>query len=177
MPKGKKKTVKTVNESQDFTLTTRARFKFKKLELKDSYDWHFVVEVKQILPRTFHWLFLRFYLNEEPYEKRIEQLENELAEVEKNPTLLPSEDIKAVKTLKKAMTKVNKELTTTRNECPTFDMIVDVQQLKYKDGDTIITVRIADADIAMTVGKQAHRLREYLLDIEHRDVDVDGART
>ena len=167
---------KTVNESQDLSLVERSKFKFKKLEMKDSYDWHMVIEVKQILPKTYHWLSLSFYLDEYPYEKRIDEIEREMTELENNPSLLPSEDKKAVTSFNKAITKINNELRKAQNECNSFDMLVDVEQLKYKDGDTILTVRLHDTDVAMTVGRQAHRFREYLLNIEHRDIDTDGGR-
>lgn len=176
MPKTKKKTKKMVDESQDLTLVSDAKFKFKKLELKETHDWHMVIEVKQILPKSYHWLLLAFDLDERPYEKRAAEVEKELTELEDNPSLLPSEDAKSVKTLKKALTKINTELRKSKNECPSFDMLVDVEQLKYKDGDTILTIRLHDTDVAMTVGRQSHRLREYLLTIEHRDIDVEGAR-
>lgn len=180
MPKAKKQTKatpKTVDENQDLTLVTGVRFKFKKLELKDSYDWLFTVEVKQILPRTYHWLHLSFELDEQPFNKRITELEKELDEAEKNPTIFDEINEKAIKSVNAAIRKVNKELQQARNECKSFDMLVDVQQLKYKDGDTILTVRLADPEIAMIVGKQAHRSRSYLLTIQHRDVNVEGARS
>jgi predicted DNA binding CopG/RHH family protein len=133
--------------------TIESTLQLEALELK-KMRWVAKFNVEAILPRTYHRYRMVLEFDESPYLERIEDLEDSF-----NSGLFKN-DPKMVKQHNKSVGELRENMEAQRNDCETMDFWATVQELKYKDTDTRISVRIPD-DVIEAINRQKTRLNLY----------------
>lgn len=150
---GKKKKEPDVTEIGAITSTLQ----LEALELK-RLRWRGKFNVETILPRTYHRYRMVLNFDEAPYLERIQDMEDSFgAGLFKN-------DPKQVKQHNKAVGDLRDDMLRLKNDCETMDFWATVEELKYKDTDTILTVRIPD-DVIEAINRQKSRLSLYKVEL------------
>lgn len=140
------------------SLIIETTIQLEELKLKDK-RWTAKLKLRTTLPRSYHNYKIFLDLDEKPYLDRISDLEKSLDE----------SLFKELKTSRRAVGKqigdIRNELETMRKDCPHIEFMATVDQLVYKDGDTIMTCRIPD-DIIEPLNKQKYRLEAYKIALD-----------
>jgi hypothetical protein len=132
--------------------------RLEEIKLKDM-RWLCKLRIGTTLPRSYHLYQIIMELDEQPYLDRIEDLEAQI-----KGTLF--ENVKAErKQLDEAIVRVRKDLTERRKECEVMKFNCSVEELKYRDADTIIIVRVPD-DVIEAFNRQKTRLSYYKITLE-----------
>ncbi len=133
-------------------------FTLEKLELK-GIRWFAKFKIEQTLPKSFHTYRMICELDEAPFLERIEDLKSQLKDS------LFEDDPKAKEQVQKQVLSVEKELNNRKDECEYIDFAATVEELKYKDSDTILLVRIPD-DVIEAFNRQKSRIGYYKMILE-----------
>lgn len=128
------------------------------IQLKDM-RWLCKLRIGTQLPRSYHLYKILMELDEQPYLDRIEDLEAQV-----KGTLFENEKA-SVKSLDESIARVRKDLMERKKECEKMEFNCSVEELKYKDSNTILTVRVPD-DIIEAFNRQKTRLSYYKITLE-----------
>lgn len=162
--KAVKKTAKKAPEVQKPGLLDEPLAEIGKIESELSLDsitlkkqrWEMKVYVKTTLPRSYHRYKMNLQLDEQPYLDRIDDVEKGL-----DDTLFKDNPAER-KQVNEKVKKMRAELDAKRNECEVIEFFATVMELKYKDGETRLVVRVPD-DIIEPMNRQKSRLDLYKL--------------
>lgn len=99
-------------------------------------------------------------LDDEPYLKTIAQLEKERDDIGSNPSLLPDVDKKSMRELTDRIAQEKKSMNEMAATCADIEFVAQTEEIKYKDGDTLLVFKILDTVID-PLNKQKYRLNEY----------------
>ena len=121
--------------------------------------WTIKMWVDHALKRSFHTYKILLTLNEEPYEQRIEDLEQQL-----NDSLF-AEETTTKASVTKNIKKVRQELKERKKECFDIKFVITLEELKYKDQGTSILARIPD-DVIEELNHQKSRYSYYKVILE-----------
>lgn len=151
-----------INESPDLLIS--ANFLLEEMKMKKDMQWRIKLSVKKILPKSYHYLDIDFLVDEEPYNRRMERIEERMREVGNKPQLFDSEQKKDMKTLDGQMADVRNELRKLKDECETINTTASIEELKYKDGNTVLTLLVPSDTVI--------RLNENKLNLGHYRVNI-----
>jgi len=136
-------------------LSIKSKLDLREIKLKD-LSWFIKLNVKDILPRAYHRYKMRFELDTAPYIERIEEVENQL-----NDSLFAS-DPGQVRETNKKVAEMRAQLDELQKECETIEFTARVEEIKYKDGGTLLLI-IAPDDVIEAFNRQKMRFDKYLL--------------
>jgi len=174
---GKQKTKKTTRVSEmlpnvddlakgtaEPTFQLSALFVFKELKLKDDMQWRIKIVVKEQLPQTFREYDGAFSFNEGPYEAKIDDVEKRKDAIVNEETLFPAEREKQLRVCDLTIGDIQRDMEKARKDTPTMEFKAIVEQLAYKDGDTVLTMIISH-DVVEKIDEYRHYLKNYKLDL------------
>lgn len=125
----------------------------QQLTLKDK-RWSAKMIIGTTLPKSYHRYQVKMSLDESPYLERIEELEKGLDDS------LFREEKTSVKATNKRIKEIRQELERMQNDCYDIEFHCTVEEVKYKDSETLLTARVPD-DIIEDLNKQKFRLEAY----------------
>lgn len=125
----------------DTAIIHTAVFELKKIEMKDDLAWRIKLELKTRLDQSSREYGVKFSVNEEPFELRIKDLERKRSEVESENQLFGDAKKTQLKNIDEEIKEVEQELKDTQDNCPDIEFEKGtIEELKYKDGNTIIVM-------------------------------------
>src|SRR6267143_564039 len=127
-----------------------ARLQLKQLTLKDGL-WRIHIIIGGILQSTSQKYHLNLVLDESPYTREIEEIQGEL-----KGTLLEGEK-RSKNDLQNRVIEVKKEMELAKKECPEIEFYARTEEVKYKDGKTLLVCAIPD-NVIEQINQQKTRL-------------------
>lgn len=124
----------------DSAIIATAVFELKKIEMKNDLAWRIKLELKTRLSQSFREYDVKFSVNEEPFNLRIADLERKRSEVESENQLFGENKKTQLKNIESEIKEVEQELKDMQENCPDIEFSGTIEELKYKDGNTIITM-------------------------------------
>ncbi len=128
-------------------LTISAKFGLSSILLKDDHRWRMKLVVWKILPKAYHDYTIKFLVDEEPFEKRIKSVEDKIELVRKEGSLFPENDNREIRNLHGLITDINLELKKLKQQCDVIEFVSEIEEIKYKDGNTHVVMKIPDVVI------------------------------
>lgn len=122
-------------------------FILEELKMKKDLLWRAKLTLKTQLPESFREYGVRLSLNEEPYETRISDIARRKADVTAENQLFGAEKKKQLKGFDEQVKEVERELEEARADSPVIEFDCTLEQLTYKDGDTVVVMMIPAAAI------------------------------
>lgn len=116
--------------------------------------WQAKMYINETLPRSYRQYKMILNLDEEPYQERIAEIKKEF-----EGTLFTN-DRGSVKQHNKKIKELTDQLLMLRTECEEISFVATVEELKYKDSSTLLTIRIPD-DVVEPFNRQKTRLDIY----------------
>lgn len=147
-----------------------ALFELKKIEMKDDYEWRIKLVLKTRLNHTYREYKVKLSVNERPFEMRIEDLEKKKRQVEDDAQLamddgMPSSARKThLKNIDKEIVEVKAELEQMLRDLPELEFEGVIEELKYKNGDTVISMFFPSAVLA-DLNQQRFLLKHYKIEL------------
>lgn len=136
----------TAKKKQEVVATSV--FLVEGLTMKKDLLWRLKLTLKTTLPESFREYGVRLSLNEEPYETRIGDIERRKADVQAENQLFGAEKKKQLKGFDEQVAEVERELEEARADSPVIEFDATIEQLAYKDGDTVVVMMIPAAAIS-----------------------------
>jgi hypothetical protein len=166
MPKtNSKKVTKQDLVDIELSIIATALFSLKKIEMKDDLAWRIKLELKTKLDHSFREYKARFSVNEAPFEMRIEDLEKKKYEVETEEQLFPDQKKTQLKNIDSEIKEVERELEDMREMCPDIEFDGTIEELKYKDGNTIIVMIFPSLSLAEINEKRRELANHYKIEL------------
>lgn len=153
MPKKKKNKAELIDMESENPGMIESTIFLQELKLKDK-RWSAKMLIGTILPKSYHRYQVKMSLDESPYEERIEELAKGLDES------LFKEEKSSVKSTQKRIKEIRQELERMKNDCFDIEFFCTVEEVKYKDSETLLTSRVPD-DIVQDLNIQKFRLEAY----------------
>jgi len=150
-------------ESPDLLIS--ANFVLEEMKMKKDLQWRIKVNVKKILPRSYHYLNIDFIVDEEPFNRRVERLEDRVNDVGDKPQLFDKEQEKDVRSLNDQIASVRQEVRELKKQCEPISTTASIEELKYKDGNTVLTLRVP-SDTVIDLNEKKLLLGNYRVEIE-----------
>lgn len=155
--KGKEKqTVELLDSEAPAGIVSTVRL--DEIKLKD-LKWVVKLRIGTQLPKSYHLYKIHMELDEQPYLDRIADLEAQV-----KGTLFEN-DKAQIKQLDESIARVRKDLDERRKECEVMKFNATVEEVKWKDSDTILTARVPD-DIIEAFNRQKSRFGYYKITLE-----------
>lgn len=108
-------------------------------------QWQAKMSVTKILPKSYYDYKVKMILDESPYQKTIADLELERKQLGHGQQTLLPDMMEARKTeLHDLIVEERQRLEEMRDKCKKIEYMGEVKELKYKDGDTILLMRLPD---------------------------------
>lgn len=165
--KGKAKIVKNtkipkelLNLEEADPLAVTAKFSISEIKMKNDWRWKVKMLVHAILPDTHHDYNIKLEFDDAPFLKTLQQLEADVVDLLKNPTLLPDVDRKSLRDLENRIAKTQEEMDKLAAACTDIEFVAQSEEIKYADGDTSLLFKILDSVIG-PLNEQKYRLVEY----------------
>lgn len=117
-------------------------FLLESIMMKKDKLWRLKLTLKTQLPESFREYGVRLSLNEEPYLMRIDDLKKRLVEVNAENPLFKGDKKKQLKQIEQQIADVKTELHEAQSVLPVIEFDGTIEQLTYKDGDTIVVMMI-----------------------------------
>ena len=147
-----KKELLNIDEAEEAS-KIESELYLESIVLKDM-KWNIKLTVKKTLPKSYHKYKVVLELDETPYAERIEEIESEL-----NDSLF-RDDKASRKTMQNRVGDIRKQLEAVRNDCEKIDFHATIEELKYKDSDTKLVMRVPD-DVIEPFNRQKTRFDVY----------------
>jgi hypothetical protein len=132
-------------------------FSLQSLSMKD-LKWGAKLNVRTILPRSYHRYKITLELDEQPWLDRIDDYESEL-----NESLFRDEKTTR-KEVEKRIQMQRDQLKQTKEQCEKIDFSAIVDALRYRDNDTVIELRLPD-DVIEPINRQKVRMPLYKISL------------
>lgn len=132
----------------DTAIVATAVFDLKKIEMKDDLAWRIKLELKTRLSQSFREYDVKFSINEEPFNVRIADLERKRSEVESESQLFDGNKKTQLKNIDDEIKEVENELKEMQENNPDIEFAGTIEELKYKDGNTIIVMLFPASSLA-----------------------------
>ncbi len=155
MSKKKKGLIDLDEEIQTGIVST---VRLQEIKLKD-LKWMCKLGIGTILPKSYHNYKIIMDLDEQPYLDRIFDLENQ------NKDSLFKNDRAEKRKVDDNIKEVRKQLAERQKECEHIEFNATVEELKYKDSNTVIVVRVPD-DVIEPFNRQKSRFVIYKIVLE-----------
>lgn len=139
-------------------------FLVEHMTMKKDLIFRLKLTLKTVLPEAFREYTVVLSHNDEPYLMRVEDLRNRLAEVNKEVQLFPAEKKKQLKTIEQQIADVENELHDAQAECPDIEFEAAIEQLTYKDSDTVVVLTIP-ASVVADIAEKRIQLHNYKVEL------------
>lgn len=139
-------------------------FLFDTMKLDKFLEWTLKITLKTQLPQSFRDYKVKLSLNEEPYEMKIQDLENRLAGIESENQLFEGNKKDQIKNIREEIKEIEQNLKDDLEHTPVIEFDGIIQKLEYKNGDTIITLWIP-ADVSSKINEVRSILKTYKVDL------------
>lgn len=119
-------------------------FELKEIKMKDDMAWRLKLVLKTKLSHTWREYFVKFSVNERPFEMRIEDLERKKQQVQDEVQMALDDGTpasarnKQLKNIDEEIENVKAELESMLADCPSIEFDGMIEELKYKHGETHI---------------------------------------
>lgn len=163
----KKAGAKPVKEliDMDTAIIATAVFDLKKIEMKDDLAWRIKLELKTKLSHTYREYDVKFSVNEEPFNIRIADLERKRSEVESENQLFGDAKKTQLKNIDDEIKEVERELEDMQADCPDIEFAGTIEELKYKDGNTIIVMLFPASSLTEMNDKRRQLSHDYKIEL------------
>ena len=157
-------TVEDVKNGDVPSFELAALFVFKELKLKDDLAWRIKLVVKEQLPQTFREYSAAFSFDEGPYDTKVSDLEKRKEAIRVEDTLFPDQIEEQIRACDLSIGDIQRDMEKARKDVPTMEFDAIVEQLAYKDGDTVL-VMIVSADVVAQLNTNRHILKHYKIEL------------
>lgn len=139
-------------------------FEFGGLSLKKDLNWRVNLLAKMIVPKSSVVYKVELDFNAEPFERRVQEVNEAIEKSKKTPRLMDEMDKEALADLKEELKGAEKHLLEMAEKCPTIPFDGLVEQIKYDrmKGVTILSFRISD-EVAREMADSVENFRFYQL--------------
>lgn len=139
-------------------------FDFRELSVRTGQQWKFKMYVRQILAESLSRYRVHLTLNEDPYLKRIAQIESDIRTAD--PDLFMNKKARQ-KELRGELEDANAAIEEARKNHPDFEFDGSVEEVKYNrdDNETFVVFSIARLD-ALKLADLEPDLSEYKVALE-----------
>ena len=135
------------------------------LALKNDMRWMLKLNINQILDRSFYKYNIRLNINEEPFNRRIEDARRKIGEIESESHLPNMGNDSEVRNLEKRITEIEAELEKLIRDTDTIDLYATVVNLKYEGVKTQVEFEIP-ADNITLLNKNRFYFSQYKISLE-----------
>lgn len=149
-----------------------ALFELKEIKMKDDYQWRVKLILKTKLNHTYREYFVKFSINERPYEMRIEDLEVKKQKVQDDIQMALDDGTpasarnKQIANIDKEIEEVKKELEDLLECSPSIEFDGMIEELKYKDGNETHIIMWFPADSLKELNQfRAQLSRHYKIEL------------
>lgn len=156
----KKEILPKVEELDEVSLAIVAKFSIVEIKMKNDWRWKVKMLVHETLPKAYRDYAIKLEFDDRPFLKTIEQLEKEVKEISRNPSLLPDVDHKSMKQIDDKIASTKKEMYDLQRECPDIEFVTQSEEIKYKDGDTALLFKVLDS-VIQPLNEKKFRLNDY----------------
>lgn len=123
-------------------------FELKKFEMKDDLAWRMKLELHKKLSQSSREYKVRFVFNEDPYNRRIEDLEKKKDEINGELQLFEGGKKQQLKNIDEDIKEIEEERDEMKDQCEEIEFAGTIEELKYKDSNTIIVMLFPSAVLA-----------------------------
>lgn len=156
---------KAVEKEESLGFVATSVFLLEELKMKKDFIWRMKLKMKTVLPQSYREYDVKLSLNEEPFNLRIEDLEKRRYEVETDNQGDMFEGKKTqLKNIDLEIKEVRKELETALKESAIIEFKATIEELKYKDADTIIVLQIP-ASTVKEINDSKYVLKTYKVEL------------
>lgn len=139
-------------------------FELEGIAMKKDRLWRLKLGLKTVLPESFREYGVRLSLNEEPYETRIADIARRKADVSAENQLFGAEKKKQLKGFDDQVKDVEQELKDALADSPVIEFDGTIEQLTYKDSDTVVVMMIPASAIG-ELNDNRGKLRDYKIEL------------
>lgn len=116
--------------------------------------WQCKIWVKTTLPKTYRSYRIELSLDEDPYIKRIDDLETDFS------NSLFASDKASLKSHNQKIQEIRTKLDQLRADTEKIEFVSLVEELKYKDAETVLLITLPD-DVIEAFNRQKSRFDLY----------------
>lgn len=127
--------------------------------------WILKLNIDQILSRSYYKYNLRLSINEEPFNRRINDAENKISEINTEAHLPGMENKQEIKELQDRIKTIKNELNQLIKQTDVMEFMADVLTLKYSGVATVIEFKIP-ADTINLLNKNRFFFSQYKIELE-----------
>lgn len=127
--------------------------------------WDLKLNINQILDRSFYKYNVRLSINEEPFNRRIEDAERKMDEISTEAHLPNMEDKGAIKELQEKIKTIKDELAQIIKQTDVIDFFATVISIKYSGVVTVVEFNIP-ADTIALLNKNRFFFSQYKIELE-----------
>jgi len=126
------------------SLVIDANFALLQVLLKEDKRWRMKIGVYKILPKSYHDYTIHLIVDEEPFEKRIQSVEEKIERIRKERSLFAEKDDKEIRDQKELIVDIQNELAEMKDKCEEMEFVAEIEEIKYKDGNTVVLMKVPD---------------------------------
>lgn len=149
----------------DSSIVSTAVFDLKEIKMKNDLAWRIKLELKTKLDHSFREYSVKFSVNEEPFNVRIQDLERKRDEVESENQLFGEQKKTQLKNIDSEIKEVEQELEDMKEMCPDIEFAGTIEELKYKDGNTIIVMLFPASSLTEMNDKRRELAEHYKIEL------------
>ena len=165
MNKNKKtKVVKTELLNEKDPLVIDSTFMLEQIQLKGMM-WSAKIRIAEIIPRSYHKYGIKILFNEKPYMDRIDRLNEKLTNSKTTKKLFADMEKEDIDEIKDDIKDIEKEMAEVKKQCLTIEFLATVEQIKYANGNTNVTLRIPD-DVIEPLNKAKTMFQYYKIELK-----------
>lgn len=153
---------KELLDTKDVSLAIESPFSLDQLAMKKDLIWHFRISMHRTLPKMYYQFQATLLVNEEPFERKIKALNERMEKLQPG---LEGMDNGEKDEIKKEIKDLEDELEEIKDECPAFTFPVVVEEIKYKNRETLVTFRIPWETVAV-INEQRENMVNYKVSLE-----------
>ena len=127
--------------------------------------WVLKLNINQILDRSFYEYNVKLSVNEEPFNRRIDNCENKLEELRTEAHLPNMDDKSQMKELENTIKKIKQELATLIKTTDVIEFFCKVMSIKYNGVVTVVEINVP-ADTIQLLNKNRFSFGQYKIELE-----------
>lgn len=156
---------KSVEQEESLGFVATSVFLLEELKMKKDFVWRLKLKMKTVLPQTYREYDVKLSLNEEPFELRIADLEKKIEQVNMDAQEEMFGNKKTqIANIRKEIKEVEEELAGKLKDSPVIEFKGVIEELKYKDIDTIITLIIPALSVA-EINESKYIFKHYKVEL------------
>jgi|GEM_PF-3636612 len=129
--------------------TIKASFSIASLAMSKELRWKLDLNIQKRLPKTYREYRMTLCFDEDPFNRRIADVEKKIKEIEADQNLFRNTKVmrEEIEEQKDRITEIRKEMDQKKAECPKIEFLAEVDELKHRDAGTWVRLRIPDVVI------------------------------